>query len=128
MNNTNRLNSTRTSSQRLRRLAPKPAKVTLPNPVPFVLQVAEEISSPMILWDDLLRAEKAKLAFMPELQETEKLFWTELDEIEDFCWSLPTTKASSLWPERSVRGFEKQPAAKILMKGKVVSQIRSNIF
>ena len=77
----------------------------------------------MILWEDLLQAEKAKLAVMPELQETDKLFWAELDEIEEISWSRPTTTATSLWFRRSVRHPEKQPLAKLLMKGKVVSTL-----
>ena len=71
----------------------------------------------MILWEDLLQAEKAKLAAMPELQGMEKLFWAELDEIEETTWSMPI--ASSLWQERLVQDPEKQPP--LLVKGKVVS-------
>ena len=101
-----------------------PCQITLPNHVLFIIQVAEELSSPMILWEDLLKAERAKLAFMPELQGTDKQFLAELDEIEEVSWSMPTKGGSSLWPERSFRGSEKQPPA----RRKVVSSIRSNIF
>ena len=73
----------------------------------------------MVLWEDLLQAEKAKLAAMPELQGMEKLFWAELDEIEEISWSIPMTTSSSLWPERSVRNSKTQPPAE-----KVVSLIR----
>ena len=59
------------------------------------MQVADDTSSAMILWEDLLQAEKDKLAAMPELQETEKLFWAELDEIEETSWIMPTPTASS---------------------------------
>ena len=91
------------------------------NHFPFIIQVTEEISPARILWEDLLQAEKAKVEAMPELQEMEKLFWAELDEIEEFSWIMPTMPASSLWQECPVRDSENQPSAKVLVKRKVVS-------
>ena len=85
------------------------------------MQIAEEISSAVILWEDLLQTTRAKLAVMPELQEMEKLFLAELDEIEEISWSKSTMTVSSLWQRRSVRHPGKQPPAKLLVKGKVVS-------
>ena len=87
------------------------------------MQVAGDTSSAMILWEDLLQAEKDKLAAMPELQETEKLFWAELDEIEETIWIMVTPTASSLWQKNPVRysKTEKQPPANTLVKFKVVS-------
>ena len=57
----------------------------------------------MILWEDLLQTEKDKLAAVPELQETDKLFWAELGKIEEISWSMPTPTASSLWEKSPVR-------------------------
>ena len=75
----------------------------------------------MILWEDLLKAEMAKLAAMPKLQGKDKLFWAELDEIEELCWSWPSKAASTLWPECSVRDSKNQPPAKTFVTGIVVS-------
>ena len=90
----------------------------------FIIQFADDTSSAMILWEDLLQAEMDKLAAMPELQETEKLFWAELDEIEEKSWSWPTPTASSLWKKSPVRDSETEKQPPALVKFKVVSRIR----
>ena len=92
----------------------------------IMIQVAEETSpADMVLCEDLIRVEMDKLAVMPELEGMDKLFWAELDELEETSWSLCTTTASSLWQESS---DQKQPAAKPLVNDNLVSLVLYHII
>ena len=94
----------------------------------FIIQVADDTSSANILWEDLLQAEMDKLAAMPELQETEKIFWAELDYIEEVSCSWHTPIASSLWKKSPVRDSETEKQPPALVTFKVVSRIRSHML